>query len=168
MDKDVIKRIADLRIIVGFLGEKDHHDWWPSKFLTPSAKAYLTPIFPRTLLQSQHRGVSEAAALVHDELIGVGSTYHLFRLPESIELEVDRLFQASEADQYAAIISDGAAALQALRDMSSEQMVAQEGPVMLGTYDNDTLSGLMQQIAAHYLAAFEQGGRCYPYIREAA
>jgi hypothetical protein len=29
--------------------------------------------------------VKEAAARVHDEYIGVGKVYHLFRLPEHIE-----------------------------------------------------------------------------------
>jgi hypothetical protein len=168
MNKDVIKQIADLRILVGFLGEKNQQNWWASSFLTPSAKTYLTPIFPRTLLQAQHRGVTAAATLVHDDVIGVGATYHLFRLPESIELELDRLFQATPADQYLAVIHDAHNALEQLQALAGAAQASQEGPMLVGDYRADDLANLVQQVAAGYLTAFQNNVRCYPFMREAA
>jgi hypothetical protein len=168
MNKDVIKKIADLRILVGYLGEKGQQGWWSSSFLTPSAKAFLTPIFPRTLLQAQHRGVTAAATLVHDDVIGVGATYHLFRMPESIELELDRLFQVTPADQYLAVTNDAQSALEQLQVLAGGAQAGQEGPVLVGDYRPDDLAVLIQKVAAGYLAAFQNDVRCYPFMREAA
>lgn len=168
MDKDVIKQIADLRILVGFLGEKNQQNWWSSSFLTPSAKTYLNPIFPRTLLQAQHRGITAAATLVHDEVIGVGATYHLFRMPESIELELDRLFQATPADHYLAVIKDTQTAREQLQALAGNSQDVKEGPMLVGDYRPDDLVNLIQQVSAGYLAAFQNDVRCYPFMRETA
>ncbi|WP_432697183.1 BrxE family protein [Marinobacterium sp. YM272] len=168
MNKDVIKQIADLRIVVGFLGEKSQRGWWSCSFLAPQAKNFLTPIFPRTLVQAQHRGVTAAATLVHDDVIGVGATYHLFRMPESIELELDRLFQSAQPDQYTAVLTDEQSALERLQAMAGGEQTSQEGPVIVGDYDADNLPGLIQQVAGQYLSAFQQDTRCYPFMREIA
>jgi hypothetical protein len=51
-------------------------------------------VIPRSLLRggfiknafvAQYHGVQEAASRVHDEHIGIGRVYHLFRLPEHVE-----------------------------------------------------------------------------------
>lgn len=168
MNKSVVEKIASLRLIIGYLGEKNQHNWWSSSFLTPSAKAYLAPIFPRTMLQAQHRGVSAAAALVHDEFIGVGSNYHLFRLPETVELELDRYFQSSSANEHVSVPVDEQGALQALLELSGDKMSTQEGPVLVDDYDAGRLSTLIQQTAGLYLSAFENSTKCYPFMREAA
>jgi hypothetical protein len=85
MSLNLIEELARLRIVIGFLGEKDHFGWWQSSFFTPGSDAFLSPLFGRTKVLAQCNGVTRAAALVHDERIGVGNVYHLFRLPEDIE-----------------------------------------------------------------------------------
>ena len=72
MDRESIQTVADLRMAVGYLGEKSQNNWWSSSFLAPQAKTYLSPIYPRTVALAQYRGVTEAALLVHDEFIGIG------------------------------------------------------------------------------------------------
>lgn len=77
--------LAQLRIVVGFLGEKDQAGWWPSGFCASASTAFLLPAFPRTLTPARYEGLCRAAQLVHDEHVGLGDVYHLFRLPEALE-----------------------------------------------------------------------------------
>jgi hypothetical protein len=42
---------------------------------------------------AQYHGVTEAACRVHDERIGVGRVFHLYRLPETIEQRIPDAFQ---------------------------------------------------------------------------
>ena len=80
-----LQAIVRLRVIVGYLGEKAQFDWWQSGFFTPSSAAFLNPVFARTSALAQYHGVKEAARRLHDEHIGVGRMFHLFRLPETLE-----------------------------------------------------------------------------------
>ena len=73
--------IAELRVLVGYLGEKGQANWWGSEFFSATATAFLAPIFNRSLFLAQYQGATAAAAKVHDEAIGVGRIFHLFRLP---------------------------------------------------------------------------------------
>jgi hypothetical protein len=77
--------IAELRVLVGYLGEKGQANWWGSEFFGPTATAFLAPIFNRYLFLAQYQGATAAAAKIHDEAIGVGRIYHLFRLPIGLE-----------------------------------------------------------------------------------
>lgn len=74
------EQIAAIRAAVGYLGEKDQAGWWSSSFFASTGSAFLSPIFPRTQVVAQCQGVSGAASKIHDERIGVGNVYHLFRL----------------------------------------------------------------------------------------
>ena len=78
--------IAELRVLIGYLGEKDQANWWGCEFFSATATAFLAPIFNRSLFLAQYQGATAAAAKVHDEAIGVGRIYHLFRLPTSRSL----------------------------------------------------------------------------------
>lgn len=83
MIKDA-QTIAELRVLVGYLGEQQP-TWWTSQFFSPTAIAFLGPVFTRTSALAQYQGVTAAAARRHEEHIGEGRTYHLFRLPEIFE-----------------------------------------------------------------------------------
>ena len=85
MDADHLVTLATLRILVGYLGEREQFGWWQSAFFAPGSQAFLAPLFARTQLLAQCNGVTRAACLIHDERIGVGHVYHLFRLPEDME-----------------------------------------------------------------------------------
>lgn len=80
MNADLISLVMRLRVAVGYLGEKDQNGWWTSSFLSPTSKPFLSPVFPRTFALAQLHGVTAAAAAVHDDRIGVGDVFHLFRL----------------------------------------------------------------------------------------
>ena len=85
MNASTLAQIVRLRLLVGFLGERSQFNWWPSAFFISSSSAFLSPIFTKTAFTAQYHGVKEAASRVHDEHIGVGKVYHLFRLPETVE-----------------------------------------------------------------------------------
>ena len=84
MDK-IATTIAELRVLIGYLGEKGQSNWWSSEFFSATAAAFLAPIFNRSLFLAQYQGATAAAAKIHDEAIGVGRIYHLFRLPIGLE-----------------------------------------------------------------------------------
>ncbi|NQV48955.1 MAG: BrxE family protein [Candidatus Marinimicrobia bacterium] len=85
MENNLIELIVETRFLVGFLGEKEQANWWGSSFLSKSSSAFLTPVFPKTTPTAQYHGICQAAKRVHDEHIGLGRNYHLYRLPDSIE-----------------------------------------------------------------------------------
>ncbi|MCK2088625.1 BrxE family protein [Thauera aromatica] len=157
--------LTELRILVGYLGEQAPA-WWLSRFFSPNAAAFLGPVFARTLFLAQCRGVTTAAARLHDEHIGIGRSFHLFRLPEGLEQVVaatlaDPGFEAGIRPQL-----DGRD--QALARLASLGTVtaAAEGPVSLGAMAEDPASQL-ETIAGLYADAFSKGIQTFPYLREA-
>jgi len=168
-DVDRLQTIARLRVIVGYLGEKAQFDWWPSGFFTPSSAAFLNPVFARSASLAQYHGVKEAARRVHDDHIGVGRVFHLFRLPETLEQSLFEVLQ----DPAAATVTHQdlgaqATALDALQSLFKTPTSVREGPVQVGTVaelEDDAWLGA----AAHcYHAAFTKGVRSYPYLVDRA
>lgn len=163
-----MQTVADLRMAVGYLGEKSQNNWWSSSFLAPQAKTYLSPIYPRTVALAQYRGVTEAALLVHDEFIGIGKNYHLFRLPEAVEHAAADYVQAQDEDHYPKMLDSQESALGVLQRLACGNGGHAEGPVAVGPYADSNLGEMLQEAAGFYLAAFQSGAKCYPFMREAA
>jgi hypothetical protein len=110
--------LALLRLVVGLLGEQKEPKWWPSNFFGAGSNAFLAPLFPRTLLLAQYHGVVQSAARVHDEHIGVGRVYHLFRLPEDIEYGIHAALQNGRPGSVPELL-DLAVALDRLRRVAA-------------------------------------------------
>jgi hypothetical protein len=87
--------ISRLRVLVGYLGERHQSNRWSSTFLGRTSEAFLAPIFGNTVANARVVGVTEAARRVHDDAMGVGRTFHLFRLPETLEQELHRKLSTS-------------------------------------------------------------------------
>ena len=102
MDKLIIKTLVELRIIVGYLGEKSQYNWWPSNFLAPTTQKMLEFTFPRTAQISQYMALSAAAAKVHDEAIGIGKSLlqYLFKITKNSRLLVGTWQDASWAISF--------------------------------------------------------------------
>lgn len=168
-DADQLRAILCLRGIVGYLGEKAQFDWWPSGFFTPSSPAFLNPVFPRTAPLAQYHGVKEAARRVHDDHIGVGRVFHLFRLPETLEQSLFEVLQdPAAANLTHQAIDSQTTALEALQSFFKTPASVREGPVQIGTaadLEGDAWLGA----AAHcYHTAFMKGVRSYPYLVDPA
>lgn len=160
--------ITRLRLLVGFLGEKPQLGWWASNFLGPSSEAFLTPVFSRSTLLAQCRGVCEAALRVHDERIGVGSNYHLFRLPDAYEREAATAVSSSDFKaSLGTVLQSVEAAQQAIKSLAVSAAERSEGPTHVGHFDHAMLDDLLRVMAGHYSRAFDEGYQCFPYLREA-
>jgi hypothetical protein len=154
-----------LRLLVGYLGEKGQFAWWPSAFLDPSAMAFLSPSFPRTQRLAQYHGVIEAARRVHDEFIGVGGVYHLFRLPEELEHALHDAFGTQDPSPWFEGTMSGEMALGKLLAISGGALGLGEGPKTIGRDEAISDPASIRKIAGAYNAAFLAGHRSYPYFK---
>ncbi len=164
--KAIVTLIVELRLLIGLLGEKAQYHWWDSHFMSATSTAFLAPVFSRTLLLAQYHGVCEAAMRVHDEHIGVGTHFHLYRLPDALErAAAKKLTDGDHAQSMPAVWADGETALARLNRLAVTVAQTSEGPVVVGRYADADLKALLHQAAYHYLQAFHQGYRCFPYMR---
>ncbi len=160
-------KVSILRILVGYIGEKHQKFWWGSNFFSRASESFLLPIYPRTTLLAQYNGVCEAALLSHDQHIGVGNTYHLYRLPNSIERIVAEHIQTQDNNMALKnSLSGQDAALAALGELTQVSTEKVEGPVAVGMFQDDALESLLNEAAARYLKAFQQNYQCFPYMRQ--
>jgi len=168
MKNDLAKLIVELRLLVGFLGEKTQNNWWASNFINPSSEAFLSPVFARTTLLSQYHGVCEAALLVHDDHIGIGSNYHLYRLPDSVEHSAAKTLEDGIfKDQLKSYLASTKSVLSRLKELCTAADEKAEGPLVVGDFSDGELENLLKKLAAHYLKAFTEDYKCFPYMREA-
>ncbi|HSN74074.1 MAG TPA: BrxE family protein, partial [Anaerolineae bacterium] len=135
----------------------------------PGSRAFLSPLFGRTQLLAQCNGVTQAAALVHDDRIGVGQVYHLFRLPEDMEQAIHRFLNDEAAcGRLEAQVADRTDALAGLRTMAGQASIAGVGPALVGATGELRNMNAWSTVAAHYLHAFEQSVQVFPYFRNGA
>lgn len=164
---NLAEQLAILRAVVGYLGERGQHAWWQSSFLAPTSPAFLAPVFGRTQVLAQVSGVTRAAAMVHDERIGVGQVYHLFRLPEDIEQGIHRILYNPElCQQIAAFASDEQSAMAYLNSKAVLLEVEGAGPIHIGGIRRLRQADSWSVIAVHYARGFEQGKEVFPYFAE--
>ena len=158
--------IAELRLLVGYLGEKEQFNWWDSGFMAPTSEAFLSPLFPRTTWLAKYHGVSEAACIVHDERIGVGANYHLYRLPESLERSAATAVEGvSKQDDLREAMQSRDKALERLRHLAGPNADKAEGPVSLGDLSEGQFEMPLSKVAAYYLMAFQAGTQAFPFVR---
>ena len=100
MTESYLLKLLEIRLLVGFLGERAQFDWWPTAFHEPSSRLFLEPVFSKTVRLAQYHGILEAARRLHDEHLSVGS-YHLFRLPEEVEEDLHAMLQSSVGEELA-------------------------------------------------------------------
>jgi hypothetical protein len=169
METLLLDNLAQLRTVIGYLGEKEQYAWWQSSFFTEGSSAFLSPVFSRTQILAQCNGVTRAAALFHDERIGVGRVFHLFRLPEELEQGIHQEFQNARLEEVIRKITSGKeSALEFLRKTSVPTDRIKDGPIRVGEikalYDNTTWN----IVAGHYLVSFETQKEILPYFRDQA
>lgn len=158
--------IAELRILIGYLGEKGQANWWSSEFFGATAAAFLAPIFNRSLFLAQYQGTMAAAAKVHDEAIGVGRIYHLFRLPIGLEqASADALNDAAFVQTLQGKLASRELALARLAELAEKQESASPGPVSLGQM-SEALIAELRRAAGFYCSALTAGIQTFPYVRE--
>lgn len=165
MEIDLLERLALYRIVIGYLGEREQFGWWQSSFFTQGSSAFLSPVFSRTQLLAQCNGVTRAAALVHDERIGVGHVFHLFRLPEELEQGIHQALQEIQlGDQIQKTITSKVSALEYLRKNSTTQDQPGIGPTRVGDVHLLRNHDTWKVVAGLYTVSFEQQLEILPYF----
>ncbi len=160
-----ISEIVELRCLVSFLGEKDAHGWWNTSFLGATGQRYLAFNFPRSSVSAGVNAVTQAACQLHDERIGRGRVFHLFRLPAGMEEEIhSSLLRSEVAERLIESIPDVAAATRNLEELASGRADTSQGPVAIGTQADILKKSTLAKLAACYLNAFRNGTRVFPYF----
>jgi len=166
MNNKVLQDVFTLRMCIGFLGESDQYSWWSSSFLSPTSSAFLSPVFSKTSFTAQYYGVREAATIVHDEHIGIGKgVFHLFRLPETHEIEMHRLLDNSDTKTAVQdLIKNKDTAEQFLSEYGQDSVEQAVGPFRLGDTTKILTSQTWTKVAGQYVGAFKNGNKTFPYF----
>ena len=166
MNNKVLQDVFTLRMCIGFLGESDQYSWWPSAFLSSTSSAFLSPVFGKTSFNAQYYGVREAAAIVHDEHIGIGKgVFHLFRLPENHEIEMHRLLDNQDTKRAVKdLIKNKESAETFLFEYGKEAVDQTVGPFRLGEITNILIPQTWAKASGQYARAFQNGYKIFPYF----
>lgn len=161
MSSAFINKIVSLRVCVAFLGEKDQKSWWPSAFLSRSGEAFLNPVFPKTSLLARVNGASAAAQVAHDEHIGIGDVFHLFRLPENVEHDISQILTSDPVLKEC--FASEEAAIEQLQKLAADHSFQGEGPLLLE--QSEINPEAIKSMASAFLSAFNNDQPVYPYYR---
>lgn len=158
------EQLLQLRLIVGFLGERSQFNWWPTAFFEASSQSFLEPVFSRTVHLARYHAVLEAAKQLHDNHLNMGC-FHLFRLPEEVEQDLHILVKTGFGKEVAVHISDNQErALVLLSQISDKKAHVNEGPVAVGSILNLDSTETLNAIAAAYQSAFMKDTKTFPYL----
>jgi hypothetical protein len=161
-----VENLATLRAVVGYLGEKEQHGWWQSSFFGPGSSAFLSPVFGRTASLAQLTAVTNAAAQIHDEYIGIGDTYHLFRLPEELEQAIHVFLTDPHQSQSLRIQIKNRETASAYLEEVSKSPQAGIGPTYIGNVEAIRSAVAWEIAATHYANAFAQSTLAFPYFAD--
>lgn len=164
MKDSYLSTVLQMRLLVGFLGERPQFAWWTTSFFGDYSLRSLEFVTPKTSLLAQYHGVVEAARKLHDEHLNAGS-YHLFRLPEEVEQDLHAMMQSGVGTELAKQVpQDKDAALAALKTLAGAIPSAAVGPTAVGNIDQVSASETLKSIASTYVSAFSQNAQTYPYL----
>ncbi len=158
--------IIELRALVLALGETHHFSWWKSGFLSATGLSFLERLYPHTHFAAAVHSGTLAAMEIHDSNIGKGRVFHLFRLSQNAERELDSTLKKYEHQlktRYGNILEDQDKLFSELERLSSGQEAEDAvGPVLL----NVPAEKLIPMLAVCYLQAFQQREQVFPYFEE--
>ena len=165
MTSDLLEKLAILRIVVGYLGEKNQFGWWSSAFFSKGSDAFLSPVFGRTQLLAQCTGVSQAATLVHDDRIGIGDVYHLFRLPEELAQGIHEALHNPELPgMIESLIDNQSSALEYVKQDAEIPSDDEVGPVRMGNRNDLHSMDHWDGARTYYAKAFATGEQVFPFF----
>ena len=159
-----IYQIIRLRLLVGFLGEKQVSNWWDCGFLDSTGLRFLKTTFPRSFLLAGIRSTTEAARLVHDSQIGRVGIFHLFRLPVDMEDRVEVHMSEAAGSWTKPAPSNRDDAFVELGEFAESRITAPSGPVQVGVPRKILTAAAASELAAHYHSAISGGFQCFPYF----
>lgn len=160
----IIEQIVLLRLIVGYLGQRRQVEWWDCEFLSATGVRFLEATFPRTAWAAALRSTTEAACMIHDQALGRVGNFHLFRLPPVLEDQLEHVVDKMDWAEARKQVESRDIAMDALKQMADALIKAPTGPVQVGVAHRILTPTAIQELAAHYYSAFQDGIRCFPYF----
>lgn len=169
MGDELAITLLRLRSAVGCAAETSTPPWWSTQFFTEQSDSFLHPIFPRSHWAARVHAVTKCAAKLHDERIGINQhVFHLFRLPEFLELQLASAATSPDAESlFQPLIIDPAKATAMLSELAATGGKAEPGPVRIGEIDSLLSGDAIPAIAATYSLAFTKSHQAFPYLTEA-
>ena len=161
---EAIKTFIQLRLVVGYLGQRKQAGWWDCDLLDATGLRFLETVFPRTARAAALRSTAEAAGIVHDKALGRVGNYHLFRLPPALEDRLENCIDEIDWAKLGKQVESREVAMEALKQLSDGVVKAPSGPVQVGVERRILASTAVHELAAHYHSAFQDGIRCFPYF----
>jgi hypothetical protein len=163
------QKYFELRALVLALGETAQPAWWKTEFMNETGLRFLERLYPRTSFHAAVHAAGKAASEAHDRAVGRIGAYHLFRLPESLEAEMNRLppdLDEKYFSQFRAAVGQTERMMELLASLFSgaAKTAAATGAKRIGS-EKDLMSQSAFEIAAStYYNAFKQGKLAFPYF----
>jgi hypothetical protein len=156
--------LIQMRFVVGMLGQRTAHGWWDCDFLSSDGQEMLVHNFPRAPLVAGFTATARAAKLVHDNRIGRTGVQHLFRVEPDLETVLARRMASEGTRVFESVPRDEAGLLATLAQLAVEEIDSPPGPIQVGRTGALTSRAGIQQMAAHYEAAFRSRTQIFPYF----
>lgn len=158
-----------LRALVLALGESVSPAWWRTEFMSETGLRFLERLYPRTVFHAAVRAAGEAACGVHDRAVGRVGVYHLFRLPESLEVEIHQMSPTGNED-FITLFRAGLGSPERLMEMmvplcgAGEAQDVASGAKRIGTDRQLLTSDGLNRVATIYHSAFRKRTLAFPYF----
>lgn len=157
-----------LRALVLALGECVKPAWWKTEFMNETGLRFLERLYPRTYFQAAVHAAGKAACDVHDRSVGRIGVYHLFRLPESLEVDMSRIVPSTDQQFITATqnaLGDPDKLMELLSPLGAGAGTdAAPGPKRVGTYKELIVAAGFRKAATVYRQAFADGKPVFPYF----
>lgn len=160
--------VLRLRAVVLALGESVSPAWWKTGFMNETGLRFLERLYPRTVFHAAVHAAGKAARDVHDRAVGRVGVYHLFRLPESLEIELHRMPPAQAEDFFRTLrnaLGRPDELMKLLAPMGDgERADAAPGARKIGTDKDMMTTAGIRKTAAFYHTAFARNEPGFPYF----
>lgn len=162
------QRLFHLRALVLALGESASPVWWRTGFMNETGLRFLERLYPRTFFNAAVHAAGKAATETHDKAVGRVGVYHLFRLPETLEIEINRMSLDSDQEFISLFRTRMGQSDKLLELLSgffqSQENIGDLGPRRIGAYDDLNKTAYCGKMAAFYYYAFSEGKPGFPYF----
>lgn len=130
------------------------NNWSTQKVLNKNSVDFFKYILPKTKDKAILNLAIQITCLEHDKNIQ-GNKYHLFSLPYNIE----RNLQISDL-----LLNDNDYQTELEKIAGGIAIEGKPGPVLVGSLDELNSNDIYQVLAKHYLLAFKNGYKTFPYL----
>jgi hypothetical protein len=157
-----------LRVLVLAAGEITQPPWWRTQYLTPTGRRFLERVYPRTAFGAAVQATAKVARRVHDQSIGVGNVFHLFRLPAAAEGGITSFirsdaFKDAMAEMSPLLESIGTLKEQLLALAGGTVPKTAAGPAKMGKASDLSGGAWVAKTAGVYYRAFTRNENIFPY-----